>query len=68
MLTDIIAEQYLLMIITKDGDYELCFDKEGNQIISTSLDEIIKEKREAEENNYYDYPLVIVRETQQIIE
>jgi hypothetical protein len=62
----IYSEIYRLMEKLPDGDLNLCFDEEGNEIFSTGLDDV-KEYKEVLQNEY-DYPLVIVRETQVIVE
>lgn len=62
----IYSEVYRLMERLPDGDLNLCFDEEGNEIFSTDLNNIKEMKNIVCKN--YDNPLVIIRETQTIIE
>jgi len=62
----IYSEVYRLMEKLPDGDLNLCFDEEGHEIFSTSLDDV-REIKDVVCNDY-DNPLVIVRETQIIVE
>ena len=68
MAKEIVYEMYCLMKDLGNGDLELCFDEEGYPIENVFLEKIRKEKQYAEENNYYDFPLVIVKEMQEVIE
>jgi len=63
----IYSEVYRLMEQSPDGDLSLCLDEEGNEIFSDNYHTIEKEKITCENNQYYDNPLVIVRETQVIV-
>lgn len=65
-MSNIISEIYILMTVNND-DYEICYDEENNAVMNNSQFEIEQYKIEAEKNNYYDYPLVIVREIQEVI-
>jgi hypothetical protein len=61
----LLSEQYIIMEVTPDGDYELCFDEFGKQEVYSRQEEAVKTIKEI--RKYYDYPLIIVRETQTIV-
>jgi hypothetical protein len=64
----IYSEVYRLMEKLPDGDLNLCFDEEGNEMCSPELSKIQIQKQHDEDFQCYDNPLVIVRETQIIIQ
>jgi hypothetical protein len=66
---EIVYEIYRLME-NQGGIYSLvpCFTEEGEEIFSTSLDDVKESKEVLEEAKIYQNPLVIVKETQIIVE
>jgi len=66
---EIVYEIYRLME-NQGGIYSLvpCFTEEGEEIFSTSLDDVKESKEVLEEAKIYQNPLVIVKETQIILE
>lgn len=61
----LLSEQYIIMQVTPDGDYELCFNEDNDQMVFNSLKDA-KDILKIEQGNF-DYPLVIVRENQTIV-
>ena len=64
-MNTMLNERYILMYKTQDDDLELCFDSNNKQLEGFSLEDakhlVFLHQQD------FDYPLIIVRESQTIV-